>query len=91
MHFVGIFSDDLVYVLLTVVGLVVAWGWKDLIFVALQYFFNIQQRLWIYLIAMIILTFISFLIIQALARYTSSSYLAHGEETATMVLSRTAN
>lgn len=79
IHFLGQPSEDLMFILLTVISLVLAWGWKEYIFLALDKRYGIKDEPGKMFISMVGLTLLGIIFIWTLGRTTNSCHL-HKED-----------
>lgn len=75
VHFLGQPSEDSMFILLTVISLVLAWGWKEYIFLALDKMYGVKDDPGKMFIMMVGLTLIGILFIWTLGRTTNSCHL----------------
>lgn len=79
IHFLGQPAEDSMFILLTVISLVLAWGWKEYIFLALDKSYGIKDDPGKMFVVMVGLTLIGVFFIWTLGRTTNSCHL-HKEQ-----------
>lgn len=83
MKFFGVISEDVTGIALTVIALVIAWGWKEYVFFALDDAWKIRASPTRMLISMIVITILGLLLVKVLYDTTHSCHfnkLDNGEK-----------